>query len=163
MKKRSILFAGLFVYATLFAGVLKVGTMIPIKLLNSISSESKESPGFVIASNIKDENGKNLINEGTPVTAEVKKMRRKTIGRPGSLEVKFIYTQAVDGQNIMLNGLFLQEGENKMGEVLGVSLGVGLTILWPMLIYMVKKGGSAQLGNGMIFSNITPLAEYHIR
>ena len=100
MKKRSILFLSVFCLSTLFAGVLKVGTMIPIKLLNSISSESKESPSFVIASNIKDENGKNLINEGTPVTVEVKKTRRQSIGRPGLLEVKFIYTQAVDGQNI---------------------------------------------------------------
>jgi hypothetical protein len=32
-----------------------------------------------------------------------------------------------------------------------------------MLIYMVKKGESAQLENGMIFSDITPSAEYSIR
>ena len=63
----------------------------------------------------------------------------------------------------MLNGISLQEGENKLGHVLGVSLGVGLTIFPPMLIYMVKKGESAQLENGMVFSNITTLAEYNIR
>ena len=163
MKKRSVLFLGIFCLSTLFAGVLKIGTMIPVKLLNAISSESAESPSFVIASNIIDENGKNLINEGTPVMAEVKKTKKRSIGRPGLLEVKFLYTQAVDGQNIMLNGISLQEGENKKGEVLGVSLGIGLTIFWPMLIYMVKKGESAQLENGMIFSNVTSLLEYNIR
>ncbi len=63
----------------------------------------------------------------------------------------------------MLNGIFLQEGENKMGHVLGVSLGVGLTIFPPMLIYMVKKGKSAELENGMIFSNVSALLEYNIR
>jgi hypothetical protein len=124
MKKRSVLLLFIFCLSTLFAGVLKVGTTIPVKLLNSINSERKESPRFVIAFNIKDENSKNLINEGAPVTVEVKKTRRKSVGRPGLLEVKFIYTQAVDGQNIMLNGISLQEGENKMDEVLGVSLGV---------------------------------------
>lgn len=164
MKTITIFFMLIFSISQVFAGgLLKSGISVPVTLTSDINSESKEQPTFIITSDIKDRAGNILIAQGTPVVTEANIKKRKGVGKPGLIDLKFISTTAIDGQVIMLNGTKHVEGENLKSKALGVGLGVGLLLFPPMLAYMAKKGGSAQMSSGLVPAHITTVQEYVIQ
>lgn len=164
MKTIALFFLFTFSIPNIFSfGVLKSGTPVIIRLQNDIKSEKSEQPVFIVAADIKDLEGNLLIAQGTPVNAEFKSKKRKGVGKQGEIDIKFIFTTSTDGQIILLNGTAHEEGENLKGKALGVGLGVGLLLLFPMLAYMAKKGGSAQMKSGTIISSVTTISEYSIK
>lgn len=133
--------ATIFMTSTLMAnGTLQNGTPISVRLQNVVSSSGGSEPEFVIAFDVKDPNGQTLIKEGTPVAVSNDIKKRKSIGKPGKIDVKFESTTTVDGQIVLLNGSKSFSAESKKGKVLGISLGVGIFLFWPMIAYLAKKG-----------------------
>lgn len=164
MKTIATFFLVIFTFSNILAGgILKTGTPVIITSTSDIKSEIKSPPNFVVTTDVKDINGNILIKQGTPVNVEIKNKRRSGVGKPGEIDIKFISTTSSDGQTIMLNGSLHEEGENKKGKALGVGLGVGLLLLFPMLAYMAKKGGSAVIKSGTIIPSVTILGEYSIQ
>ena len=58
--------------------------------------------------------------------------------------------KSVDGQDIRLNGKYTKRVKFT-GKVLGIGLGVGLTIVWPMLAYLAKKGDPAIMAQILLY------------
>lgn len=165
MKTIATFFLFIFSYSNIFAGgILKSGNQIIVTSMTDINSEINTQPNFIIASDIKDPNGNILIAQGTEVITETTLIKRKGVGKPGEIQIKFISTKSVDGQTILLNGTKNEIGVSNKGKALGVGLGVGLgTFLLPMLAFIAKKGEPAILKSGTIFSNITTIGEYQIK
>ncbi|MBR1889958.1 MAG: hypothetical protein IJ816_04955 [Alloprevotella sp.] len=164
MKKIAFFLSVLCIGLSATAQTLPNNTQVPVQFTSELSSKdtSTFSSGIVVATDVKDNAGKILIKAGTPVVATLTSKKARGVGRPGMLEVEYVSTKAVDGTLIKLYGKTTQEGENRKGKVLGVGLGVGLTVLWPMLFYLCKKGGQAVIPAGMIVTGVFTLGDYNI-
>lgn len=136
---------------------------IDATIVNEVSSENEDNILVQVSHNILDANGRLLIKEGTPIQCNVEKTKRKGVGKPGSVVISMTSVKSVDGQDIKLNGKHSKEGQNMKGKALGVGLGVGLLVVWPMLAYMAKKGGPAIIGANTVVSNIAILGTYQVK
>ena len=139
-------------------------TNIPVQLNDEISSKTTPDSyqGAIVAVDIKDKAGNVLVKQGTPVLTNVVSQKARGVGKPGTLELEFVSTKAVDGTIIRLTGKTSKEGKDYKGKVLGLGLGLGLTIVWPMLFYLCKKGEQAVIPAGTILNNIYTVGEYDI-
>lgn len=145
-------------------GMLQNGSPIFIRLLNTISSATKDEPNFVVNGDVKDGIGNILIADGTQVRTESTITTRKAIGRPGKIDIKFVSTTAVDGQFITLTGSKSYTAADKKGKVIGVAVGVGLLVVWPMLAYLAKKGDDIEVPAGtMLSNNVIIMGNYTIK
>ncbi|MCO5231752.1 MAG: hypothetical protein M9958_11435 [Chitinophagales bacterium] len=162
MKKISALFmAFLVVFQMGYAnGILKSSTSIPIRNVESISSESQNTVyEFQVIKDIKDSQGNIIIAEGTPVLVDLKVKKSKSIGKAGVVDIKLKSVETIDGKTVDLKGGIVIEPESSKGKVLGIGLGVGLLLTWPMLLYLIKKGDKAVLSeNTTIIGN--PIMDY---
>lgn len=164
MKIISLFFLVTFSFSNIYAGgILKSGTQVVLISTSDTNSESGEQPIFVVFQDVKDLNGNILIAQQTPVNIEVESKKRKGVGKPGEINIKFVSTTSTDGQNIMLNGVKSFIGEDNKAKALGVGLGVGLLLALPMIAYIAKKGGSAEIKSGTIVPTVTVLSEYSIK
>jgi len=119
------------------------------------------TPTVIVSSNIKDNLGNVLIKKVSLVFVEFQNKRRKVVGKPGEINLLLKSTNSVDGQIILLSGNYMVAGENLRGKVLGIGIGVGVLLVWPMLFYLLKKGGEAELpSNTMILGSI--VSDYKI-
>lgn len=136
---------------------------IDATILNEVSSENEDKVLIQVSHNVIDANGRILIKEGTPIQCNIEKTKRKGVGKPGSIKITMNSVKSVDGQDIRLNGKYTKEGQNLQGKVLGIGLGVGLTIVWPMLAYLAKKGDPAIIGANTVVPNIAILGTYQTK
>jgi hypothetical protein len=142
---------------------LNYGTQVSVLIDTEVSSENTSTVTGHIFSDVKDRNRNIIIKEGTPVDLEIIRNKRKGVGKPGKLEIKFLSTKAIDGQTIILNGSKFVEGENKKGKALGIGIGIGVGLLFlPMLAYIAKKGGPAELPANTVIHNVTLAKDYEV-
>lgn len=164
MKALALFFLVVFSFSNIYAsGKLQTGTQVVLIPTTNFNSESQEQPQFVVFQDVVDVNGNVLIANQTPVILESELIKRKGIGKPGEIHLNFISTTSVDGQKIFLKGTKKIVGEDKSKKVLGISLGLGLMLISPMLAFLSKKGGSAEITNATTISNIIVLGEYSIK
>ncbi|HUH75254.1 MAG TPA: hypothetical protein VLZ75_12740 [Chitinophagales bacterium] len=165
MKKRIALF---FAFTIIFQlgyanGILKNSSTIPVKNVVKIDSENFDKIyEFIVSKDIKDVNGTVLISEGSPVMVDIKIKNRKAVGRSGEIKVNLQSVEAVDGQVIELIGGTTVNPEDIKGKVLGIGLGVGLLLVWPMLLYLLKKGEAAVLDSNTTIIG-KPIMDYNIQ
>lgn len=81
-----------------------------------------------------------------PVEVAFDIRKARGVGKPGAVRLDFLYTTAVDGQRIPLQGTYRVEGGSKRGLALGVGLGVGLgTGFLPALFCLCIKGEKVEV------------------
>lgn len=145
-------------------GVLAKNTVIPIVLNSSVSSDSHSNPVARVASDVKGANGNVLIQAGSPVVVSYNVTPAKPVGRPGKVAMSFVSTVASDGTVINLTGNEIEStGKNITRKVRGIAIGVGVTICWPVIFYLFKKGGEATLNSGQVYTNYVTMSEYKIK
>lgn len=103
-----------------------------------------------------------LIRRGTPIELDAQIVRAKGVGKPGSVFLRCLSTQAVDGQHINLQGTLEQNGANRKGTALGVGLGVGLTVCWPCLFCLCIKGEQVVIPENTMIHNVVVNGNYSI-
>jgi hypothetical protein len=163
-KLSALIFAFTMIFQLGYAnGILKRSSTIPVKNVQKIEgNNSKAVYEFIVAKDIKDNNGNIVIPEGSPVNVDLKIKNRKPVGRSGEVTVKLKSVEDINGQIIELIGETSVKPDDINGKVLGISLGVGLLILPPMLLYLLKKGEAAVLdSNTTILGN--PIMDYDIK
>ena len=156
LRCTSLFMAALMFCGSAFATVpLTRGTQVPICLTSNLNSKTSTTPYAIVNNDVKNKNGIVLIKAGTPVVVEYKAKKARGVGRPGTISMRFLSTTAVDGTRVALESQPIEvEGENKRGVALGVGLGLGLTIVWPCLFVLCKKGGEATISSNTIYSNV---------
>lgn len=107
-------------------------------------------------------NGDVLIRRGTPIELDAQVVRAKGVGKPGSVFLRCLTTQAVDGQVINLQGSYEKTGESRKGTALGVGLGVGLTVCWPVLFCLCIKGEQVVVPENTMIHNVVVNGNYSI-
>lgn len=94
--------------------------------------------------------GRTVVAAGAPMVVQVANLRkRKTFGRAGSVELRAVSLQAVDGTEIFLDGGYDKKGESRI--VLSSTLFA--LVAWPTAFI---KGKQAVLEPGMIFDASIP-------
>ena len=135
--------------------VLKAGTVIPMELVNTITSKTARSGQLVdfrVTSDVKVD-GKTVIAAGSIAQGQIVRAKKNGLfGSEGELEIAVKSVKAVDGTTIYLSSNNLSdEGSNKVA----LSIVVTLCCLFGFLI----KGGQAEIPagiqmQGMVVSNI---------
>ncbi len=165
MKKViALFFASTMIFQMGYAnGILKSSSTIPIKNVEKIDGKNaKKTYEFVVSKDIKDNNGSVLISEGAPVMVDLKIKNRKAVGRSGEISVNLKSVEAVDGQLIELLGETSVKPDDQKGKVLGIGLGVGLLLFFPMLLYLLKKGDAAVMDSNTTILG-KPIMDYNIQ
>ena len=145
------------------ANPLTKGTALMVRITNTINSRNTGAPAAVVESDVKDRNGNILISRGTPVMLSVESTRARSMGRPGSLNVRCIATTAVDGQQIMLDGSYYTEGVDNEGLAIGLGVGLGLTFLPGVgFAFFAIKGEEATIAANNVIPAVFVLNDYMI-
>lgn len=140
---------------------LKSGSVITLRFVEEVKSNSNAA-NVVVANDVKVDD-KIIVSAGTPVQTQVTATKRRSCGIAGVLNVAFISTRATDGTLItLIGGSISREGRNKRG--LAIGLGVGLGVLaWPLLSYLVIRGGEAVIPEGTLTTNVLTANEVTIK
>ncbi|RGG42878.1 hypothetical protein [Butyricimonas paravirosa] len=157
MKKVILLiFILLFYYISFSQVTLKRGTNIYIELTTEANSNDNQNIYAVVGQDITDsKTGQILITKGSPVKIKVERKKSKGIGKAGWLLIKPISTIAIDGREILLNGIFSKEGKHRKGVALGLGIGLGLTYLPGFgFFFLMLKGEKIVLPQGSILYDI---------
>lgn len=109
------------------ASPLERGTALSVRVTSQITSKKKGTASAIVENDVKGKDGKVVIKRGTPVQLQLEKKSARGCGKAGYVNVKCISTQAIDGQNITLEGNINDEGESKKGLAIGLGVGLGLT------------------------------------
>ena len=145
---------------------LNSGKPIQVRLTSEILSNSKShiQPTAIIEKDVRNEDGKVLISRGTPVNFVCDTHKSKGMGKPGEVKLNFTSTTAVDGQEIALQGVYGVRGNDRKGVALGVGLGTGLTVLFPVgFFFFCIKGEPVTIPDGTIITgNIVVNENYKI-
>lgn len=125
--------------------ILNAGTGIILETLSPIRSDKLmigQPVDFRVVHDVKVD-GQTVIAAGTLAQGQVLRAQKaRWLGREGRLEIQIKSVQAIDGQNIYLNGGDIyREGENF--QVLLIVLGV---LIFPPLIFI--KGKNAEIPPG---------------
>jgi len=133
---------------------IPAGTRIFIELDQLVSSDVKEFDvgefvtGHVWRNVVVD--GQTVIGAGAPMTLQVSAMqKRRTFGRPGTVEIRAVSVTGVDGSEIFLSGGYDKRGESRI--VLSSTLAA--LVAWPTLFI---KGKEAELPPGTVFDAAVP-------
>lgn len=141
---------------------LKSGTLIPIKILGQISSDKKMPSKAIVSQDIIDKNGNVLISYGALVGMNIIANRSKAVGKPGTINIEFTLTTAVDGQKIKLTGNKFLEGEDK-ATLSKVLTGVGCLIIPPFnFLFLLIKGEPVVIPDNMIVYDVSVASSYNI-
>lgn len=87
--------------------------------------------------------------------------KAKGVGKAAEVKLQCISTQAIDGQEISLQGSFISEGENRKGVALGLGIGLGL-FFWPAIFCLCIKGEKVNLSSDIMISNVVVNDDYII-
>ncbi|MDO4211117.1 MAG: hypothetical protein Q4D23_05300, partial [Bacteroidales bacterium] len=117
----------------------------------------------IVNADVKANDGTTIIKYGTPVQTEVHRQKARGCGRPGEIDLKFVSTQSVDGQLVVLEGGKMKvEGENRKGLAIGLGVGVGLWA-WPGLACLAIKGGQATIEEGTTSTSVITVQDITIK
>lgn len=149
---------------SVFAGApLRRGTVVYVRNLSEVSSKTGGTMSCIVDNDVKTTDGVVAIEKGARVNVNYECKKAKGVGKPGQIIIKSMTTEAVDGQNVLLNGNFTEKGKSKKGKSIG--LAVGLTVwtgLLPFLAFLAKKGDQATIPAGTVFSQFSTADEYQI-
>lgn len=125
--------------------VLRANTPIIIKSAETITTRdviTGSEVRFIVANDVKSENGETIIKSGSPATATISfKKDRGKIGTSGELTVSDFHTIAIDGTYIPLSGTMSSQPDDKM--VLSIVLSVFICPL-----FLLMNGDEARLDAG---------------
>lgn len=122
---------------------LSPGTMVILKVNETVKGDM--APGTSVNLSVLHDvvkNGYVLIKAGTPAIGTVASAEKaKMIGREGKVTISVERTQAVDGQEVFLQGSMSGTGEERLVTSVVVS-----TLVCPLALLM--KGGEAEIPAG---------------
>jgi len=133
--------------------VIPDGSTVYLVTLESVVGKKNETAvgDFVRARVWRDVviDGQIVIKGGTQATTQIASITsRKIFGIKGKMSMSAVETTTVDGQTVYLSGGYNKEGKSRMG----VALGVGLLLLWPVLFV---PGKAAELPAGTVMDSFT--------
>lgn len=138
---------------TASTGVVPLGTQVPIRVVQAISSRHADSTepvtrreqGFIVAADVRGKAGAILIASGTPVVAEVTRQLHERIGREGKVTIRFQSTTAANGTMVQLSDAPNRfTGRKRLGGVIAGSI-----LLFPIgLLFLLLQGGDVTLESG---------------
>lgn len=146
----------------LAAAPLDRGTMLIVRLLSTVKSNSKNSVSAIVDNDVKGKNGEILIKRGTPVQTSIKREKAKGCGRAGFVELKCISTTSVDGQTILLEGSSSATGKDNKGLAIGLGVGLGVTFLPVIGFAFLAIKGEPGIIEPSIISNVFVMNDYNI-
>ena len=128
-----------------------------------MTSKNEGSPSAIVENDVKSKDGRVLIKRGTPVQLQIDRQKARGVGKPGSVTVKCVSTNAVDGQSILLEGSVSGEGNDKKGLSSGLGVGLGLTFL-PVVgfAFLAIKGEQAVIENNTIIPTVFVMNDYSV-
>jgi len=165
MIKYIVLIFILFITYSISAQIhLKKGTNVFLELTTEANSNNKHEVMAVVGLDVNDsKTGETLIAKGTPVVIKVERKKSRGIGKAGWLQIKPISTTAIDGHQILLDGGFSKEGEQRRGVALGLGIGLGLTYLPGFgFFFLMLKGEKIILPQGTMLYDIYIKENYQI-
>lgn len=128
-----------------------------------MTSKNEGSPSAIVESDVKSKDGRVLIKRGTPVQLQIDRQKARGVGKPGSVTVKCVSTNAVDGQSILLEGSVSGEGNDKKGLSIGLGVGLGLTFLPGVgFAFLAIKGEQAVIENNTIIPTVFVMNDYSV-
>jgi len=133
--------------------VVNPGTVVPVKTTEKISSQKKTNPRFVVAQDVLYSDGSICIRHGTEVQATAEINRRRSAGRPGSINIIFEKTQTVDGKPVGLTGNYSITANDK--RFISMTLTIGTLPLFPFnFLFLIVKGNPAIIEREKNFENV---------
>ena len=128
-----------------------------------MTSKNEGSPSTIVENDVKSKDGRVLIKRGTPVQLQIDRQKARGVGKPGSVTVKCVSTNAVDGQSILLEGSVSGEGNDKKGLSIGLGVGLGLTFLPGVgFAFLAIKGEQAVIENNTIIPTVFVMNDYSV-
>ena len=149
---------------TVFASTpLERGTTLSVRITSQVTSKNEGSPSAIVENEVKSKDGRVLIKRGTPVQLQINRQKARGVGKPGSVTVKCVSTNAVDGQSILLEGSVSGEGNDKKGLSIGLGVGLGLTFLPGVgFAFLAIKGEQAVIENNTIIPTVFVMNDYSV-
>ena len=143
---------------------LKSGTMVAAQVVNTVTSANPHAqPQCIVLSDVEDKAGNVLIAAGTPIECSANIVKAKGAGKPGTIDLKCTSTQTVDGKHVPLSGGIQVVGRDKKGLALGLGLGTGFTILFPIgFFFCCIKGENAEIPASTILQNVRVQANTNV-
>lgn len=142
-----------FAAGTSSTGTVPVGTPVPIRVVQALSSRESDSidpvatrqQSFVVAHDVRGKAGVMLISSGTPVLADVTRKLHERLGREGKLTIRFQSTTATNGATVKLSDTPHRfTGRKRLGGVIAGSI-----LLFPIgLLFLLLQGGDVTLEGG---------------
>jgi hypothetical protein len=131
------------------------GTTIFCELDQAVTTRQKEAhavqTGDVVQAHVWRDvwiDGHVVIKAGTSVYAKVDWMKKaRMAGQKGYLVIEVLAAQAVDGNDVPVDGGYDRSGKGRMG----VTLGLSVVVAWPFLFI---KGKNVFLESGTIFDAV---------
>ncbi|MCP4123543.1 MAG: hypothetical protein GY751_17470 [Bacteroidetes bacterium] len=148
--------------ASMTQSTLLYGTPVQVTVNSYTCSENDDLVTGHITQDVKGKDGKVVIEQGAYVRIDADRESRSGVGRAGWVNLNFRSAAAVDGQEILLSGSKRIEGVSERRKTMGVGIGVGL-LIWPMLAYLAKQGGPAEIEANTIVDGIVVSGNYEIR
>lgn len=134
-----------------------------VRITSQVTSKNEGSPSAIVESDVKSKDGRVLIKRGTPVQLQIDRQKARGVGKPGSVTVKCVSTNAVDGQSILLEGSVSGEGNDKKGLSIGLGVGLGLTFLPGVgFAFLAIKGEQAVIENNTIIPTVFVMNDYSV-
>lgn len=165
MKRLILLILTLFITYSIFAKIpLKKGTAVFVELTTEANSNNKHEVMAVVGIDVNDtKTGETLITKGTPIVLHIERRKSRGIGKAGWLQIKPISVTAIDGRQILLDGGFSKEGEQRRGVALGLGIGLGLTYLPGFgFFFLMLKGEKIVLPQRTMLYDIYVKENYQI-
>ena len=149
---------------TVFASTpLERGTTLSVRITSQVTSKNEGSPSAIVENDVKSKDGRVLIKRGTPVQLQIDRQKARGVGKPGSVTVKCVSTNAVDGQSILLEGSVSGEGNDKKGLSIGLGVGLGLTFLPGVgFAFLAIKGEQAVIEKNTIIPTVFVMNDYSV-
>lgn len=165
MKKIFTILALIYTCTAVKAQTLYRGAVVPVKITSTIDSRNPESVSAMVNADVKSPEGDVVIRYGAPVEVNVEAQRARGCGRPGTLDIKFIATQAVNGQMVPLEGgSIYKEGKSKKGLAIGLGVGLGVGLFTPpLLAIMALKGEQAIISEGTTSNSVRTATDIIIK
>ncbi len=134
-----------------------------VRITSQVTIKNEGSPSAIVENDVKSKDGRVLIKRGTPVQLQIDRQKARGVGKPGSVTVKCVSTNAVDGQSILLEGSVSGEGNDKKGLSSGLGVGLGLTFLPGVgFAFLAIKGEEAVIENNTIIPTVFVMNDYSV-
>ena len=135
----------------LFAGTIKAGSAVSVRLDQTLSSNNSSVGAFVyftVVNDVFDSEGNVVIKTGAKAEGTVTSVKASSfLGQAGSIGISVNTVTAIDGTRIPVQAISSGSGEDKM--VISVILGL------LCIIGFLMKGGDAELNSNTVIPTRT--------